>query len=175
VIVLIVALYSFSRSAFGKRFIDRLILKLPIIGKIAIEANSARTARTLSSLISSGVEIVSAFVITSGVLQNVHYSAMLKSISEKIQKGATLESLFEPHTDLYPTFVAEMIGVGEETGTLSKSLLEVAHFYESEVEEKTKDMSTIIEPVLMVFIGLGVGFFALAMISPIYSLSNNIQ
>jgi type II secretory pathway component PulF len=164
----------FGRTMMGKKLFGYLVLKLPIIGLIAKEVNAARTTRTLSSLLSSGVDVVAAIKITAGVVQNVHYRAMLNSTAEKIQKGATLQSLFMPYENLYPSFVSEMIGVGEETGGLSKTLLEVALFYEQEVDQKTKDMSTVIEPFLMVFIGVGVGFFALAMISPIYSLSNNI-
>jgi type IV pilus assembly protein PilC len=174
-LVTVIGLYFFSKTPTGKSIIGWLILKLPIIGAIAKEVNSARTSRTLSSLLSSGVEVVSAIKITSGVVQNVHYKKMLEHTAEHIQKGETLQSLFEPRQDIFPSFVAEMIGVGEETGTLSKTLLEVALFYENEVDQKTKDMSTIIEPFLMVFIGVAVGFFALAMISPIYSLSNNIS
>lgn len=173
-IVFFGSIYMFSKTVRGRSAIDLMILKLPIIGNIAKEVNSARTARTLSSLLSSGVEVVSSIKITSNVVQNVHYKNMLNHTAEAIQKGSTLQSLFMPRGDIYPSFVAEMIGVGEETGTLSKVLLEVALFYEGEVEQKTKDMSTVIEPFLMVFIGVGVGFFALAMISPIYSLSNNI-
>lgn len=164
----------FARSTFGKVVLHRVVLHVPVIGFIAKEINSARTARTLSSLLSSGVEVVTAMKITSDVVQNVHYKKMLARTAEDIQKGSTIQSLFLPRTDLYPSFVGEMIGVGEETGTLSKVLLEVALFYEGEVEQKTKDISTIIEPFLMVIIGGGVGFFALAMISPIYSLSNTI-
>ncbi len=164
----------FVRSPFGKSLVHRGILHIPVIGLIAKEVNSARTARTLSSLLSSGVEVVTAVTITSGVVQNVHYKSMLVRTAEDIQKGSTIQSLFLPRTDLYPSFFGEMVGVGEETGSLSKVLLEVALFYEGEVEQKTKDMSTIIEPFLMVVIGLGVGFFPLAMISPIYSLSNTI-
>lgn len=174
-IVAVVATYIFSKTDTGKRFIGRLVLKLPIIGNIAKEVNSARMSRTFSSLLSSGVEVVTAIKITSDVVQNVHYKEMLKTTAENIQKGSTLQSLFMPRADLYPSFVSEMIGVGEETGTLSKTLFEVAIFYENEVDQKTKDMSTIIEPFLMVFIGVGVGFFALAMISPIYSLSDKIS
>ena len=166
--------FMFARSSIGRRIIDRLILHVPVIGLIAKEVNSARTSRTLSSLLSSGVEVVTAMKITSDVVQNVHYKKMLARTAEDIQKGSTIQSLFLPRTDLYPSFVGEMIGVGEETGSLSKVLLEVALFYEGEVEQKTKDMSTIIEPFLMVIIGAGVGFFALAMISPIYSLSSTI-
>ncbi len=173
-IVLAGGFYAISKTVRGRSAIDLTVLKLPIIGKIAKEVNSARTARTLSSLLSSGVEVVSAIKITSNVVQNVHYKNMLARTAEDIQKGSTLQSLFLPRGDIYPSFVAEMIGVGEETGTLSKVLIEVALFYEEEVDQKTKDMSTVIEPFLMVFIGVGVGFFALAMISPIYSLSNNL-
>ncbi len=164
----------FVRSKAGKSAIDKAILKMPVVGLISQEINSARTARTLSSLLSSGVAMISALKITSDVVQNVHYKKMLEETAEQVQKGASLQSAFSPRTDLYPSFVGEMTGVGEETGTLTKSLLEVATFYESEVDQKTKDMSTIVEPLLMIIIGLGVGFFALAMISPIYSLSNSI-
>lgn len=165
----------FLRTKLGKRVMGKVTLKMPIIGPIAMEVNSARVSRTLSSLLSSGVEVVTAIKIAGDVVQNVYYKEMLARTAEDIQKGSTLQSLFMPRGDLYPSFVSEMIGVGEETGTLSKTLFEVAVFYESEVEQKTKDMSTIIEPFLMVFIGIGVGFFALAMISPIYSLSDKIS
>ncbi|MBI5134380.1 MAG: type II secretion system F family protein [Candidatus Taylorbacteria bacterium] len=174
VVAFVVAFVFFRKSASGKRFFGKLVIKLPVIGTIAKEVNSARTARTLSSLLSSGVDVVHAIRITSSVVQNVHYQNMLNRTAEGIQKGSTLQSLFMPRGDIYPPFVAEMIGVGEETGSLSKVLVEVATFYEGEVDQKTKDMSSIIEPFLMVAIGVGVGFFALAIISPIYSLSNNI-
>jgi type IV pilus assembly protein PilC len=173
-IAAVISLFAMARSSGGRSLLHKALLRLPVIGFIAKEVNSARTARTLSSLLSSGVEVVTSMKITSDVVQNVHYKVMLSRTAEDIQKGSTIQSLFLPRTDLYPSFVGEMIGVGEETGTLSKVLLEVALFYEGEVEQKTKDMSTIIEPVLMVVIGLGVGFFALAMIAPIYSLSSTI-
>ncbi len=174
IIALVFFFFFGLRTSIGKRIYHKFILMIPVIGNIAKEVNSARTARTLSSLLSSGVDVVASIKIAGEVVQNVHYKSMLKRTADDIQKGATLQSLFMPRGDLYPPFVAEMIGVGEETGTLSKVLFEVATFYEGEVEQKTKDISTIIEPFLMVFIGAGVGFFAMAVISPIYSLSNNI-
>ncbi|HEU0080554.1 MAG TPA: type II secretion system F family protein [Candidatus Paceibacterota bacterium] len=175
VIAVVAALFiAFERSAFGKRVLHKIVLKLPVIGSMVQEVNSARMARTLSSLLSSGVSMVEALKISEDVVQNVHYKAMLKATEAGVQKGATLQSAFSERQDLYPAFVGEMAGVGEETGTLSKSLMEVAVFYENEIDQKTKDMSTVIEPLLMIAIGIGVGFFALAMISPIYSLSNAI-
>jgi type II secretory pathway component PulF len=138
------------------------------------EIQAARTTRTLSSLLSSGVEIVTAISITSEVLQNSYYRDVLAQAESDVQKGSPLSGAFTENEHLYPILVGEMISVGEETGKLPDMLLQVAEFYESEVEQKTKDMSTIVEPFLMIIIGTFVGFFALSMISPIYSLSESI-
>jgi type IV pilus assembly protein PilC len=170
-----VLIYYAGRTRRGKRFLNYIVLKIPIIGELIKEVQSARTARTLASLLSSGVEIVSSISITSEVLQNVYYKEVLTSAQDSVQSGAPLSKAFTDNEHLYPILVGEMVSVGEETGELPKMLVRVAEFYESEVDQKTKDMSTIIEPFLMIFIGIVVGFFALSMISPIYSLSENIQ
>ncbi|MCC2630349.1 MAG: pilus assembly protein PilC, type pilus assembly protein PilC [Candidatus Paceibacter sp.] len=167
--------YFGKKTKRGKRTIDFVLIKLPIIGQITKEINAARTARTFASLLTSGVDVVVAVQITADVVQNSYYKDVLKVVEEKIQKGETIAEVFSKREDLYPVFVGEMISVGEETGQLAQMLLGVATFYENEVDQKTKDMSSIIEPFLMVFIGLGVGFFAISMISPIYSLSSSIN
>jgi type IV pilus assembly protein PilC len=153
---------------------DKLVLKLPGIGLIVKEVNSARTARTLSSLLTSGVDMIKAIGITKDVLQNMYYKQVMEKAGTIIQKGETLSSVFKSETELYPVMLGEMVAVGEETGALTTMLTNVADYYEKEVDEKTKNLSTIIEPVLMVFIGAAVGFFAIAIISPIYSLMNTI-
>ncbi|MFM2374453.1 MAG: hypothetical protein RLZZ234_448 [Candidatus Parcubacteria bacterium] len=162
------------RTKYGSKVFEWILLRLPVIGVMAKETNSARTARTLSSLLASGVDVVSAISITEEVVQNSFYKTVLRSAAERVEKGSPLSGAFIEREDLYPVLVGEMIAVGEETGQISKMLEQLAVFYENEVEQKTKDLSTIIEPVLMVVIGGAVGFFALAMISPIYSISDSI-
>lgn len=162
------------RTKGGKRGVDWATLRMPAIGGIAKEVNAARTARTLSSLLSSGVDIVLAAKITGDVLQNSYYKEILAQVGEKVQKGEPIADIFHANEKLYPSFVGEMIAVGEETGQLSDMLQGVAVFYENEVEQKTKDLTSIVEPFLMIVIGLAVGFFAISMISPIYSLTNAI-
>lgn len=173
-IVVIFGIYYFLKTSIGKRITDSVVLKIPVISQIVIESNSARTARTMSSLLAAGVDIVTAVRITGEVLQNNIYKKVLKKLEVVVEKGETMSSVFEKESKIYPAFVTEMINVGEETGKLSEMLLGVATFYENEVDQKTKDLSTIIEPVLMVFIGGAVGFFAISMISPMYSVMNNI-
>jgi type IV pilus assembly protein PilC len=174
ILVVLGALYWWSRQKQGKFFIHYAILKIPVIGGIIKEVNAARTARTMSSLLTSGVDIVEATQITQDVMQNVHYKKVIGQAGEAIKKGAPMSTTFLENTKLYPIFLGEMINVGEETGKIGGMLLNVAVFYEEDVEQKTKDMSTIIEPVLMVIIAAAVGFFAVAMISPMYSLVNVI-
>tara|TARA_B100000745_G_scaffold63630_2_gene37615 strand:+ start:4645 stop:5874 length:1230 start_codon:yes stop_codon:yes gene_type:complete len=164
----------FLRTKIGKFIFHWLIIRLPVIGTLTRETNAARTARTLSSLLGSGVDVILALNITKDVLQNVHYKPILEEAATRVEKGTALSQTFVEHNKLYPILVGEMILVGEETGQISNMLEELATFYENEVERKTKDLSTIIEPLLMVVIGGTVGFFALAMIAPIYSISDSI-
>lgn len=175
IIILIVgAVYAFHRPR-TKRIIDYVSVRLPVIGPLLKEVNSARTARMLSSLLASGVDIGKAISITTEVLQNSYYKEVLQEVGVVVQKGGALSSVFRAHTELYPVMVGEMMEVGEETGKLSTMLLDIATFYEGEVEAKTKDLSTIIEPVLMIFIGAAVGFFAVSMLSPMYSIMDAIN
>jgi type IV pilus assembly protein PilC len=165
----------FLKSKTGRYVSSWVIPRLPVIGTMAMETNSARTARTLSSLLNSGVDVIQAIEITEEVVQNVFYKKVLREARMRVEKGTALSEVFIERTDLYPILVGEMILVGEETGQISGMLNELAIFYETEVERKTKDLSTIIEPLLMVAIGAGVGFFALAMIAPIYSISDGLK
>ena len=164
----------FLRTKAGHITTSYIIPKLPVIGKIAKEVNAARTSRTLSSLLSSGVDVIRALNITEEVVQNVFYKKIIAEAAVRVEKGTPLSEVFIEREDLYPVLVGEMILVGEETGDISHMLHELAIFYENEVEQKTKDLSTIIEPILMVVIGGAVGFFALAMIAPIYSIGDSI-
>jgi type IV pilus assembly protein PilC len=171
----IIGFIYFLKTKIGKIVTSWIIPKLPIIGTLAKETNSARTARTLSSLLSSGVDVLQSIEITKEVLQNVYYKEILNNAALRVEKGTALSEVFIERTDLYPVLVGEMIMVGEETGQIAGMLGELAIFYETEVERKTKDLSTIIEPLLMVVIGGSVGFLALALIAPIYSISDGLQ
>lgn len=174
IVFLIIAGILGFRSKKGKRIFDFVLLRIPVISNIVREVNSARTTRTLSSLLSSGVEVVNAISITKDVVQNSYYKEVLEQAQKDIQKGSPLSESFKKDEKIYPILVSEMIAVGEETGQLSEMLQQIAEFYEGEVEQKTKNISTIIEPFLMVFIGVVVGFFAISMVSPIYSISAGI-
>ncbi len=173
-LALIVGFIYFLRTRLGKRVFHYIILKLPVIGPMVKETNSARTARTLSSLLTAGVDVMRALDITREVVQNVYYKPVLIEARQAVEAGQPLSSVFVAKDKLYPVFVGEMLQVGEETGEVGQMMKELAEFYETEVERKTKDLSTIIEPMLMVVIGATVGFFALAMIAPIYSLTDSI-
>lgn len=171
----IFSLYSLFRARFMAKYVDFIVVRMPIIGNLLKELNTARTARTLSSLLLAGVSITRAVEITEDVVQNIYYKKVLNEAKIAVEKGAPFSQAFEANNNLYPVMMSEMIQVGEETGKLSDMLLQIALFYEEEIENKTKNLSVIIEPVLMVIIGAGVGFFAISMISPLYSILDEIK
>lgn len=157
----------------------RIILSLffvytPLIAPLNQKFNTARTARTLSSLLASGVQILESLDVVSRVVQNHYYQLAILEAKSDIQKGKTISSVFRRYQHLFSPLLVEMLAVGEETGKMAAMLEEVASFYESEVASITRDMSSIIEPVLMIIIGIVVGLFAIAMISPLYSVLGNI-
>jgi len=175
VVALIGGIITILRMKSMQKYIDYVVLRIPVVGTIAKELNSALATRTIASLLGSGLSMNRTITITKEVLQNTHYKASLDEGLALIEKGGQLSKAFQERLDLYPIMVGEMIEVGEETGKLVDMLKDVASFYEDEVDNKTKNLSTIIEPVLMLFIGAAVGFFAISMMSPMYSLLGNIK
>lgn len=164
----------FMRTEKGKRIFGSVLLRIPLFSPVVKKINSARTSRTLASLIAAGVNIIEALSITKDVLQNYRYKQVLDNAKVDVQKGAPISESFKKASNLYPILVGEMVAVGEETGKLSEMLNRLAVFYEEEVAEATKDMTTVIEPVLMIIIGAIVGFFAVSMIKPMYSMMSGL-
>lgn len=162
-------LYRALKTDWGKRLFDRAVLRLPILGPLIQQFNLARMARTLASLIASGVEITKALAITATVLGNSLFRDAIGRAAEEIQKGKQMHVILKEYPNLFFPLAVQMVGVGEETGTISRMLLRLAIFYEGEVSDTTKNLSSIIEPILMIVIGGVVGLFAVAVMQPIYS------
>src|SRR3990167_5541172 len=153
----------------GKRIMDAFMLKAPLLSDLVRKTNSATTLRTLSSLIATGVPIVRGLEITSRVVGNVFFGEALEQAAKEVAKGAKVSDSLAKHEKLYPILVTQMVSVGEETGESSEILAKLAEFYEEEVTQVTKNLASVIEPLLMLVIGGVVGFFAVSMISPMYS------
>ena len=164
--------YAFFHSRLGGALGLRGALLLPTIGDLVRETYSARAARTLSSTLAAGVPVIEALDITKEVVGVALFASVLGEAEARVKKGESLSAAFLAHPNLYPALLSDMLTVGDETGKLSEMLRRAAEFYEEDVAQKTKDISTIIEPALMLIIGVAVGFFAVAVISPIYSLSS---
>jgi type IV pilus assembly protein PilC len=174
-VTLIFFLKIFWSSKAGKKFFGLLFIKIPVIKNIIIKVNCGRFSRIYSSLLKSGVSVIDALKICSDTLGNYFYKKAIEDSIEKVQKGVALSVIIASYPKIFPPLVSQMMEVGEETGKIEVVLLKLAEFYEEEVTQITKNMSSIIEPVLMLLIGSAVGVFAVSMLQPMYSLIENIK
>jgi len=172
--VLIITIIQVLRTYKGKYYFQALILKLPIISPIIKKISLASFARTISSLLKTDIMIIKTFQITSNVVGNLHYRKAIIEMSEKIKKGKSINELIANYPDLFPPVVTQMIMVGEETGELDNILEELAQFYETEVDQIMNNLPSIIEPVLILVLGVAVGSMAVAIIMPMYSITEAI-
>jgi type II secretory pathway component PulF len=162
------------RTKKGKFVFQAILLKTPIIGPIIKKINLARFARTVSTLLKTDIMIIKTFQITANTLTNLHYRKAVKEMSEKISKGSQINEIVMAYPSLFPPVISQMINIGEQTGELDAILEELAGFYEGEVNKIMDNLPSIIEPLLILVLGLGVGGIAVAIIMPMYSLTSAI-
>jgi len=173
-VVLLTAVIAFLlllRIKNVKFLYHRFLLYVPVLGKVIKSVNMSNFSRTLGLLLKSGVKIVEAVNITADTFNNLVYRQELKKVANSIQKGEFISKHLLTKQKLFPTMLSNMIAVGENTGNLSETLLYLANFYESEVEAVTNNLSNTLEPILMVTMGVIVGFVALSIITPIYEVT----
>jgi len=162
-------LYFKKRSRPMRQFLDRVTLKMPIIGPIMVKAAIARYARTLSTMFSAGVPLVEALESVSGATGNIVYEIGVLEIRDEVATGQRLQQAME-NTDLFPNMVIQMIAVGEESGSLDAMSAKVADFYEEDVDNAVDNLSSLLEPMIMSILGVLVGGLVVAMYLPIFKM-----
>jgi type IV pilus assembly protein PilC len=169
------AFYGFSlyrKTPTGRRKIDELLFRLPIFGPLQRQVILTELTRTLSLMVGAGVSILEALNISAGVVGNVVISDALKDAAKQVEKGFPVAFSFAKHPEAFPYILSQMIAVGEETGKMDEVLSKVSHVFEVESDQKVKALTAAIEPLVMVLLGLGVGFLVIAIILPIYNLTS---
>lgn len=175
IIALGVVLKIAAKTKAGKKIISFMVLRIPAINNIVIKTNCARFSRIYSSLLRSGVTSLDALKIVANTLSNYYYKKAIRESIKQIQKGVDLSKVIGENDKIFPVLVKQMVEVGEQTGETEAILIKMAEFYEDEVNQVTKNISSIVEPILMLFMGIAVGFFAIAMLQPMYGLMENIK
>lgn len=169
-----VGLHFYYKTPKGRRRIDSILLKVPIIGPIFLKIAIARFSRTLSTLLSSGVPILQSLDITARTAGNVIVEEAIISIRTAVEQG---KSFVEPlrSAEIFPHMVAQMVGIGEQTGALDSMLGKIADFYEQEVDSAIANLLTLIEPALIGFLGVTIGSIVVAMYLPMFSLIGKLS
>jgi type IV pilus assembly protein PilC len=162
-----------KKNAGFRRMVHRANLHLPIVGPVIKQVNLARFSLTLSSLLKSTIPIVEAVGISGLTCSNVLYQESLHKTSKELKKGKPLSEILSKYNKLFPPMVTEMIMVGEKSGEVDHLLDELADFYSDEVDKTMKNFSTIIEPIIILVLGVAVAGIAVAVVMPMYSLVQN--
>lgn len=169
-----IGLSRWRKTLMGEYAIDSLILKIPIFGELQKKVMLVEFSQTLSMLINSGIRLLDGLRILKDALGNVVFRNIIVDVSRKVERGFPLGDTFAQY-EVFPPIVSQMIKVGEETGKLDETLAKLSKYFQSESEQLIKSLTTAIEPLIMVFLGIGVGFIVMAVITPIYSLTTQIK
>jgi type IV pilus assembly protein PilC len=173
IIGVVVAVKKYYATAQGRLVIDKSLLKLPIFGSLILKASVAKFTRTLGTLLSSGVPLLEALTICAKTAGNKVVEGALLDAKVSISGGKTIaDPLAKSAT--FPKMVTHMIAVGESTGALDNMLGKIADFYEDEVDEAVANLTALLEPMMMVFLGVTVGFIVVAMYLPIFTMASAI-
>ncbi len=164
----------FIKTPKGKSIFDRFLLKIPVFGKIISISALVDSTRTLSILIGSGVSILDTLSIIIDTTNNIVYHDAFKHILQQVEKGQKLGDSFA-NEGIFPPILIQMASVGEQTGHLDDTMMRISHYFELESETAVKTMSTLIEPLILVVLGVGVGFLVISVITPIYSLTSSFK
>ena len=173
-VILFFALRSYYSTENGRYNIDALLLKLPVFGMLLRKIAVARFARTLATLISSGVPLLEALEVTGKTAGNAVVERAIMNTRKAIEQGRTIVDPLK-ETGVFPPMVTQMIGVGEQTGALDAMLSKVAEFFEDEVDSAVKDLLTALEPMLIVFLGFVVGGIVISMYLPLFTLIDKLS
>jgi len=173
-IAVAVGVRAYYKTPGGRNALDGLLLKLPIIGQVLRKIAIARFTRTLSTLLSSGVPILQSLEITAKTAGNVRVEAAIMKVRSGVERG---ENFVDPlkATDMFPNMVAQMIGIGEQTGQLDTMLGKIADFYEQEVDTAIANLLTMLEPAMIGFLGVTIGSIVIAMYMPLFTLIGKLS
>ncbi|MFA5986246.1 MAG: type II secretion system F family protein [Parcubacteria group bacterium] len=170
---IVASMIYYARSEEGKKEWDRIKLRIPVVGQLFQYVYITRFADNLSVLLKGGIPIVRALIVVADVVDNIVYKNIILKSAQDVKVGGEINKEFFKH-DEFPPMVSSMIKIGEETGRLSEILEDVARFYTSEVDQITRNLSSIIEPILIVILGLGVGVLVMAVLLPIYNIAGQL-
>ena len=163
-------IWRMTKSEAGKTFLDKNRLKVPALGDMFKKLFLSRIADNLETMLSAGVPIVKSLEITAAVVGSKVYQEMMKSVIEDVRAGSSLSASFEKHPGEVPGIMVQMIKVGEETGSLGNILKTLGEFYKREVDNAIDTLVGLIEPFMIVFLGLGVGILLVSVLGPIYNM-----
>lgn len=168
-------LWRLSRSEKGKVYVDKTRLSIPAVGNLYRKLFLSRISDNMDTMLTSGIPIVRAIDTTALVVGSKVYKDILEEVADGVKSGLTLSAAFEKHTEEMPGIMVQMIKVGEETGSLGSILKTMAEFYKREVDDAVDTLVGLIEPIMIVVLGLGVGLLLVSILVPIYNLAGGIQ
>jgi type II secretory pathway component PulF len=177
ILAVVVGIFIFVKwraNPLGRLILDKGTLKIPLLGELQTKVMLAEFTRALGMLIGSGIHILDALTYLKDSMGNVVYQKAVAEITKKIEKGFPMGESFAQY-DIFPIIVSQMIKVGEETGKLDETLGKLSTYFERESDHLLKNLTTTLEPAIMIVLGLGVGFIVFSVITPIYSLTSQIK